>query len=109
MANSFAYQDQTIHTGDSVRCHLTVSEGDKTRTQIFEGTVISIKGKDTGKSFVVRKIAAGGVGVERILPVACPTLTKIEVKSLGKVRRAKLYYMRDRIGKLATKVKQKLQ
>lgn len=105
MANSFTYQDQVVKVGDLVACHLTVSEGDKTRTQIFEGLVIGVRGEQNRKNFIVRKIGTAGVAVERILPVECPTLTKIDVKSRGKVRRAKLYYLRNRIGKLALKVK----
>ena len=105
MANSFAYQNDTYHTGDTVRLHLTVSEGDKTRTQVFEGIIIKIKGEGAGKSFTIRKIGAGAIGVERIVPINTPTLTKIERKSLGLVHKAKLYHLRKRIGKQATKVK----
>lgn len=107
MANIFTYQDQSVHTGDQVKVHLSVIEGDKERIQIFEGIVISIKGSGTGKSFTVRKIASGSIGVERIIPVMSPALKQIEVKSQGQVRRSKLYYLRNRVGKQATKVKTK--
>lgn len=105
MANTFTYQDQNYHTGDIVKLHMSVSEGDKTRTQIFEGIIIKINGEGNSKSIVVRKIGANSIGVERIVPLGTPNLTKIEVKSYGKVRRAKLYYLRDRIGRQATKVR----
>lgn len=107
MANIFTHQDQNYTTGDTVRLHLSVNEGDKTRIQIFEGIIIAIKGEGAGKSFTIRKIGAGGVGVERIMPVLSPTLTKIEKKADGHVRRSKLYYLRNRIGKQAMKVKTK--
>ena len=105
MANTFIHKDQEYHVGDTVKVHLLVTEGDKTRTQIFEGLILSTKGRGTGKSFIVRKIGAGSIGVERILPVESPSIEKIEIKSLGKVRRSKLYYLRDRLGKRAIKVK----
>ena len=108
MANSFTYQDQTYGTGDTVALHLTVSEGDKTRTQLFEGIIIAISGSGAGKSITVRKIASGAIGVERIVPLGNPNLVKITKKSGGRVRQAKLYYLRDRVGKRATKVKTKL-
>lgn len=107
MANSFTYQDQTFHTGDSVKLYLNVTEGDKSRTQLFEGLIISIKGEQSGKSITVRKIATGAIGVERIIHLGNPNLKKIELKSQGNVRRAKLYYLRSRIGKKAQKVKLK--
>jgi large subunit ribosomal protein L19 len=107
MANSFLFQNETYNSGDTVRLHLAVNEGDKTRTQIFEGIIISIKGEGPGKSITVRKIASGGIGVEKVMPLGSPTLQKIERKFEGQVRRAKLYYLRDRIGRQATKVKTK--
>ena len=108
MANSFTYQDQTYGTGDTVALHLTVSEGDKTRTKLFEGIIIAISGSGAGKSITVRKIASGAIGVERIVPLHNPNLVNITKKSGGRVRQAKLYYLRDRVGKRATKVKTKL-
>lgn len=107
MSQSFKYQDQQVSVGDTVRVHQKISEGDKSRTQIFEGLVIAIKGRETGKTFTVRKIATAGIGVEKILPVNLPSIEKIEVKRKGDVRRAKLYYLRDRVGKAATKIKEK--
>jgi len=80
--------------GDTVTVHQIIKEGDKTRTQIFEGVVIKIK-KSGSPSFTVRKEATGGVGVERIWPVDSPWIKKIDVKKKGKVRRAKLYYLRE--------------
>lgn len=107
MANSFTFQDQKFGIGDTVALHLTVKEGEKTRTQIFEGIVISMTNMGAGKSITVRKIATGAIGVERIVPLGSPNLVKIERLSEASVRRAKLYFLRDRIGKRATKVKTK--
>lgn len=87
--------------GDRVKVHVRVIEGDKSRIQIFEGDVIGRRGSvGTRATFTVRK-TSGGVGVERIFPVHSPIVEKIEVIRLGKVRRAKLYYLRDRAGKKA--------
>ncbi len=86
--------------GDTVRVHVKVIEGEKERVQVFEGVVIARKGKKVSETFTVRKISYG-VGVERIFPVNSPTIAKIEVVRKGKVRRAKLYYLRDKKGKQA--------
>src|SRR5690606_31103619 len=86
--------------GDTVRIHVRVKEGEKERIQIFQGVVIARRGGGTRETFTVRKIS-GGVGVERIFPLLSPTLDKIEVVRRGKVRRAKLYYLRDLRGKAA--------
>lgn len=86
--------------GDRVRVHVRVIEGDKERIQPFEGDVIAIKGSGVRKTFMVRKIASG-VGVERIFPFNSPKLAKIELVREGKVRRAKLYYLRNLSGKAA--------
>lgn len=107
MAQFFSYQNQQVGVGDTVRVHQKISEGGKTRTQVFEGLVISIKNRGAGQSFVVRRVGAGGVGVEKIFPVMLPSIQKIDVKRAGQVRRAKLYYLRDRVGKAATKIKEK--
>lgn len=107
MAQYFTYNEQKIAVGDTVRVHQEIAEGDKTRIQVFEGIVIAVKNRGNGKSFTVRKIAAGGVGVEKIFPVQMPGIAKIEVKRKGHVRRAKLYYLRDRIGKAATRIREK--
>ena len=89
--------------GDTVKVHLKVIEGDKERTQIFQGIVISIRGSGLSRTFTVRKIASGGVGVERIFPVHSPAVEKIEVVRKGKVRRSKLYYLRGIKGKIRIK------
>lgn len=91
--------------GDTVAVQQKIQEGDKTRTQSFEGIVIAIKGRGENKTFTVRKIAKGGIGVERIWPLFSPWIRKITVKKKGKVKRAKLYYLRKRIGKQAMKIK----
>jgi len=96
MSNVVTVKDVAIHSGDLVRVHLKIVEGDKERVQVFEGMIIGIRGRDNNKSFTVRKIATGGIGVERIFPVNSPWIQKIEVKKPGKVRRAKLYYVREK-------------
>ncbi len=87
-------------SGDTLRVHLQVKEGDKVRTQMFEGVVISRKGVGLSGTFMMRKIS-GGIGVERVFPLHSPLIEKIEVVRLGKVRRSKLYYLRDKKGKAA--------
>jgi len=89
--------------GDTVKVHLKVIEGDKERTQVFQGIVISIRGSGLSRTFTVRKIASGGVGVERIFPIHSPAVEKIEVVRKGKVRKAKLYYLRGIRGKIRIK------
>jgi large subunit ribosomal protein L19 len=90
-----------FRAGDRVRVHVRVVEADKTRIQVFEGDVIARKGGDGARAtFTVRK-SSGGVGVERIFPLHSPVIEKIEVVRQGRVRRAKLYYMRERAGKKA--------
>jgi large subunit ribosomal protein L19 len=106
MANQIESKGLKFSVGDTVAVHQKVKEGGKERIQIFEGVVIAIRGRDSGKSFVVRKFSLG-IGVERIWPVLCPFLTKIEVKKKGNVRRAKLYYLREHLGKTALKINQK--
>ena len=91
--------------GDNVKVHVKVVEGNRERVQVFQGTVIGIRGAGAGKSFKVRKLSFG-VGVERTFPMHSPIIEKIEVVNKGDVRRAKLYYLRDRVGKSA-KVKEK--
>ena len=93
-------------SGDNITVHYQIKEGDKVRTQLFKGTVIQRKGKGgADDTFTVRKIASG-VGVERIFPVNSLFIEKIEVNARGKVRRPKLYYLRDKIGKKA-RIKEK--
>jgi large subunit ribosomal protein L19 len=89
-----------IRPGETVRVHVQVVEGEKERTQIFEGIVIGMSGKGNRATFTVRKISYG-VGVERIFPIHSPRIDKVEVVARGKVRRAKLYYLRQRSGKAA--------
>jgi large subunit ribosomal protein L19 len=87
-------------SGDTVNVHMKVKEGDKERIQVYKGIVIKIQGSGAAKSFTVRKISAG-VGVERTFPFASPSVDKVELVSHGKVRRAKLYYLRKLEGKAA--------
>ncbi len=96
-----------VEIGDLVRVHLKIKEGNRERIQVFEGTVIARKGGGLSESFTVRRLSYG-VGVERTLPIHSPKIDKIEVMRKGKVRRAKLYYLRKRVGK-AAKVREKLQ
>jgi len=107
MSQHFSYQDQAISSGDTVRVHQEIVEGGKKRIQVFEGIVIAIKNGGTGKSFTVRKQGANGIGVEKIFPVNLPSIKQIEVMRKGAVRRSKLYFLRDRIGKAATRIKEK--
>ena len=92
--------------GATVKVYVKIREGEKSRTQMFEGIVIAINGTGIAKTFTVRKIAYG-VGIERVFPIHSPNVEKVEVVSYGKARRSKLYYLRDRVGK-AAKLKQKL-
>ncbi|MEE8490080.1 MAG: 50S ribosomal protein L19 [Acidimicrobiia bacterium] len=94
-----------FNPGDTVIVHVRVVEGGRERVQLFEGVVIARSGTGARETFTVRKVAFG-VGVERIFPVHAPILAKIEVVRRGAVRRAKLYYLRDRVGK-ATRIKEK--
>ncbi len=96
-----------FNVGDSVRVHTRVVEGDKERIQIFSGVVIGKRGRGLEESFTVRRISYGE-GVERIFPLNSPRVDKIEVEREGAVRRAKLTYLRKRIGKGATAVKEKV-
>ena len=92
-------------SGDAVKVHVRVVEGNRQRVQVFEGVVISRQGGGVSETFTVRKVSFG-VGVERTFPVHSPILDKIELVTRGRVRRAKLYYQRGRIGKRA-KIKEK--
>ena len=96
----------TFKVGHGVRVHLKVKEGDKTRIQIFAGIVIARKGGGIGETFTVRRIASG-VGVEKVFPVHSPVIEKIEIDRESITMRARMYYMRDRIGKAANQVKEK--
>jgi large subunit ribosomal protein L19 len=91
--------------GDTVKVHVRVVEGNRERVQVFEGAVIARRGSGVRESFTVRKLSFG-VGVERTFPLHSPIISKIEVVRRGDVRRAKLYYLRDRVGKRA-RIKEK--
>ena len=99
-----AYPDVSI--GDYVKVHLKIKEGNRERIQVFEGTVIARKGGGLSETLTVRRLSYG-VGVERILPIHSPKIERIEIVRKGRVRRAKLYYLRDRVGKKA-KVKERI-
>ena len=92
--------------GDTVKVHVRIKEGDKERIQVFQGTVIKKRGAGLGASFTVRKVSSG-VSVERIFPVHSPNVTKIERLRMGRVRRAKLYYLRNLTGKQSRIVEKK--
>ena len=96
-----------FNVGDTVKVHIKISEGNKERVQIFEGTVLKRQHGGLRETFTVRRVASG-VGVEKTFPVNAPVIEKIEVVRLGKVRRAKLFYLRDRVGK-AAKVKERMR
>lgn len=128
MANSMVWtqgegdtkQSVTLHVGDTIRVHYMLIEKEKVagktkrevkeetreRIQVFEGIVIAIKGSGVNAMFMVRKIGAGAIGIERIFPLMSPWIKKITVKKQGVVRRAKLYYLRGKIGKEATRVEE---
>ena len=109
MANNFDYKDINICVGDRILVKQIVKEDEKSRIQIFDGLLIGIRGRGDNKSFVVRKIAVGNIGVERIIPLNSPNLDSIEVKSRGLVRRSKLTYLRERVGRRALRVKENKQ
>lgn len=90
-----------ISVGDSIKVHYQFTEADKTRTQIFAGIVIAIRGKGEGKTFTIRKVSHSGVAIERIWPFSSPAITNIDILKRSKVRRAKLYYLRNLVGKKA--------
>jgi large subunit ribosomal protein L19 len=91
--------------GDAVKVHTRIKEGDRERIQVFSGLVINKQGRGLQETFTVRRISFGE-GVERIFPVHSPFIQKVEVERAGKVHRAKLYYLRKRVGKTATKVEE---
>ncbi len=96
-----------VNVGDTVKVHVKIKEGEKYRIQIFEGTVIAKKHGGINETFTVRRVAHG-CGIERVFPVHSPVVDKVEVVRSGKVRRSKLYYLRDRVGK-AAKVKEQIR
>ena len=93
--------------GDTVRVDVKIREGERERIQVFEGTVIAKKGSGVSETFTVRRVSYG-VGVERVFPIHSPNVVKVESVRHGRVRRAKLYYLRDRVGK-AAKVKEQIR
>lgn len=97
---------EAIKVGNTVRIQVRIREGERERLQAFEGVVIARKGAGVSETFTVRRVSYG-VGVERVFPVHSPNVDSVELVRTGKVRRSKLYYLRDRVGK-AAKVKQKL-
>jgi len=105
-SEQYRKDDAKFAVGDSVKVHTKVVEGDKERIQIFAGVVIGKRGRGLNETFTVRRISYGE-GVERVFPVNSPRVDKIEVERKGSVRRAKLTYLRKRIGKGATLVKEK--
>ena len=96
-----------IEIGDTIKVHVKIREGEKERIQLFEGTVIARKGSGVSETFTVRRVSYG-VGVERVFPLHSPNVKDITIIRKGKVRRAKLYYLRDRVGK-AAKVKEQIR
>lgn len=96
---------EEFKVGDTVEVETIIRDGDKQRKQLFKGLVIAIKGKGLGRTFTVRKISYG-IGVEKIFPVNSPNVAKVKLVRAGKPRRAKLYYLRERVGKKALKVKE---
>ena len=96
-----------LNIGSTVRVHVKIREGERERIQIFEGTVIARNNSGISETFTVRRVSYG-VGVERVFPVHSPNVEKVELVRYGKVRRSKLYYLRDRVGK-AAKVKEQIR
>ncbi|NLF37870.1 50S ribosomal protein L19 [bacterium] len=101
-------QLDSFNVGDTVTVHQKIKEGDKERVQLFAGIVIAKHGGGAGQTFTVRKVSFGE-GVERVYPVNSPNVVKVEVSRRGKARRARLTYLRQRIGKSATKVRERKQ
>ena len=96
-----------LNIGDTVKVHVRIAEGDKSRIQVFEGTIIAKKHGGINETFTVRRVAHG-CGIERVFPVHSHVVEKVEIVRSGRVRRAKLYYLRDRVGK-AAKVKEAIR
>ena len=105
--NQLKTEKPEILIGDTVKVHVKIREGERERIQTFEGTVIAKNGEGIAETFTVRRVSYG-VGVERVFPVHSPNVDKVEIVRDGKVRRAKLYYLRDRVGK-AAKVKEQIK
>ena len=106
-ADSIKENQPKFEIGDTVRVHVNIREGERERVQMFEGTVIAKRGSGVSETFTVRRVSYG-VGVERVFPVNSPNVKGVVVVRNGKIRRAKLYYLRDRVGK-AAKVKEQIR
>ena len=106
-AQSMKAELPKFEIGDTVRVGVNIREGDKERVQMFEGTVIARKGSGIAETFTVRRVSYG-VGVERVFPVHSPNVVDVKIIRNGRVRRSKLYYLRDRVGK-AAKVKEQIR
>ena len=104
--DSLKAEKPAFSVGDTVKVDVKIREGDRERIQVFEGTVIAINGSGVTETFTVRRVSYG-VGVERVFPVNSPNVAKVETVRRGRVRRSKLYYLRDRVGK-AAKVKEQI-
>ena len=105
--DSLKAEAPVVEIGDTVKVYVRIKEGEKYRLQVFEGTVIAKQHGGINESFTVRRVAHG-CGIERVFPIHAPVVDKVEVIRKGKVRRAKLYYLRDRVGK-AAKVKEQIR
>ena len=104
--DSLKAEKPAFEIGDTIRVDVKIREGERERIQAFEGTVIAKHGSDISETFTVRRVSYG-VGVERVFPIHSPNVADIKIVRRGKVRRAKLYYLRDRVGK-ASKVKERI-
>lgn len=105
--DSMKEQLPDVFIGDTIRVHVKIKEGERERIQVFEGTVIAKKHGGIAETFTVRRVAHG-VGIERVFPIHSPSVDKVEIVRKGRVRRGKLYYLRDRVGK-AAKVKEAIR
>lgn len=106
-ASSMKAETPKFNIGDTVKVGVKIREGEKERIQMFEGTVIAKKGSGVAETFTVRRVSYG-VGVERVFPIHSPNVASVDVVRHGRVRRSKLYYLRDRVGK-ASKVKEQIR
>ena len=106
-ASSLKAETPKFNIGDTIKVGVNIREGEKERVQMFEGTVIAKKGSGVAETFTVRRVSYG-VGVERVFPIHAPNVVSVEIIRHGRVRRSKLYYLRDRVGK-ASKVKEQIR
>lgn len=107
VASSLKAETPKFNIGDTIKVGVNIREGEKERVQMFEGTVIAKKGSGVAETFTVRRVSYG-VGVERVFPIHSPNVVSVEIIRHGRVRRSKLYYLRDRVGK-ASKVKEQIR